>query len=235
MLKEKDVRLIELKETTNWQAYLTKAWEQPYGQELSQFLDLEYSNEIIYPPRSAIFTALDWTPFEKVKVVILGQDPYHGENQAHGLSFSVQPGNKVPPSLRNIYKELENDLGVTPVNHGYLKKWATEGVLLLNTVLTVRAGQANSHRGHGWEQLTDSLLEGLNQRKEPIVFILWGKPAQSKSSLIDQKKHFILNAPHPSPLSSYRGFFGSRPFSQANKLLIESGQRPVDWRLPESV
>ena len=219
----------------SWQPYLKKAWAKASDLGLADFLAEEYQQETIYLPQEDLFRALEWTPFDKVKVVILGQDPYHGPNQAHGLSFSVLPRNGVPPSLRNIYKELESDLGISPVSHGYLKKWAEEGVLLLNTVLTVRAGQANSHRGQGWEILTDDLIQALNEREERIVFILWGKPAQSKEKLIDQGRHSILTAPHPSPLSSYRGFFGSQPFSKTNELLLESGQSPIDWQLPKKV
>lgn len=182
-----------------------------------------------------LFSALELTPFEEVKVVILGQDPYHGPNQAHGLSFSVQPGVKVPPSLANIYKELQADLGYQPVNHGFLESWAKQGVLLLNTVLTVRAGQAYSHRGKGWEQLTDVIIEKLNEREKPVVFILWGRPAQEKIKMIDTTRHVIIKSPHPSPLSAHRGFFGSRPFSQANAALERLGETSIDWQLPETV
>jgi uracil-DNA glycosylase len=182
-----------------------------------------------------IFEALEKTPYEKVKVVILGQDPYHGMNQAHGLSFSVQPGVKIPPSLKNIYKELADDLGIPPVTHGYLTSWAEQGVLLLNTVLTVREGQAYSHRGKGWEQLTDAIIQKLNEREQPIVFILWGKPAQQKMTMIDTQKHIIIRSVHPSPLSAHRGFFGSKPFSKTNDALIALGETPINWQLPERV
>ncbi|MBP2855511.1 uracil-DNA glycosylase, partial [Acinetobacter baumannii] len=175
------------------------------------------------------------TPYEEVKVVILGQDPYHGENQAHGLSFSVQPGVKIPPSLRNIYKELYDDLGIAPVQHGNLVSWAKQGVLLLNTVLTVREGQAYSHRGKGWERLSDTIIEKLNEREKPIVFILWGKPAQEKIKMIDKSRHIIITSPHPSPLSASRGFFGSKPFSKTNDALLALGEEPIDWQLPETV
>src|SRR5690625_4543743 len=178
-----------------------------------------------------IFNSLHFTPFTNVKAVILGQDPYHGPNQALGLSFSVQPGIKRPPSLENIFTELENDLGFKRPSHGYLLNWAKEGVLLLNTVLTVRQGQAHSHRGKGWETFTNKVIETLNKKKHPIVYILWGRAAQSKIPLIDTKKHHILQAPHPSPLSAHRGFFGSRPFSQTNELLIRSGQSPINWEI----
>lgn len=182
-----------------------------------------------------VYEALELTPYEEVKVVILGQDPYHGVNQAHGLSFSVQPGVKTPPSLVNIYKELKNDLGIEPVSHGNLVTWAKQGVLLLNTVLTVREGQAYSHRGKGWEQLTDAIIEKLNERDKPIVFILWGKPAQEKMKMIDKSRHIIITAPHPSPLSAHRGFFGSKPFSKTNDALLALGETPIDWQLPKTV
>ena len=175
------------------------------------------------------------TPFSDVKVVILGQDPYHGPNQAHGLSFSVLPGVDIPPSLRNIYKELESDLGIKPVNHGYLKKWAEQGVLMLNSVLTVRNGQAFSHKGKGWERLTDAAIEKLSSRPGPVVFILWGRAAQDKISLIDTTKNIVLKSAHPSPLSASRGFFGSRPFSKTNQALIAMGEKPIDWQLPETI
>nr|WP_314068595.1 uracil-DNA glycosylase [uncultured Vagococcus sp.] len=221
--------------TNSWGPILKDESSKSYYQQLQKFLAKEYQGNTVYPPQNQIFEALKLTPYEKVKVVILGQDPYHGPNQAHGLSFSVLPGNKIPPSLRNIYKELASDLGYQPVVHGYLEKWAREGVLLLNTVLTVRDGQANSHRNQGWEVLTDELINRLNERQEPIVFILWGKPAQSKASMIDTDRHVILEAPHPSPLSAHRGFFGTRPFSQTNQALIHHGQKPIDWQLPETV
>lgn len=182
-----------------------------------------------------VYEALELTPYEEVKVVILGQDPYHGVNQAHGLSFSVQPGVKTPPSLVNIYKELKNDLGIEPVSHGNLVTWAKQGVLLLNTVLTVREGQAYSHRGKGWEQLTDAIIEKLNERDKPIVFILWGKPAQEKMKMIDKSRHIIITAPHPSSLSAHRGFFGSKPFSKTNDALLALGETPIDWQLPKTV
>ncbi len=217
----------------SWQEILSEEFTKPYYLQLREFLKQEYGSQKIHPDMYHIFSALELTPYEKVKVVILGQDPYHGSNQAHGLSFSVQPGVKIPPSLQNIYKELETDLGYPPVTHGNLVSWAKQGVLLLNTVLTVREGQAYSHRGHGWEQLTDKIIEVLNQREQPLVFILWGKPAQDKIKMIDTKKHAVITAPHPSPLSAYRGFFGSRPFSKANAALEKFGEAPVDWRLPQ--
>ncbi len=179
-----------------------------------------------------IFNALHYTDFAKVKVVILGQDPYHGPNQAHGLSFSVNPGIAIPPSLKNIYKELADDIGCPIPNHGYLKKWAVEGVLLLNNVLTVRAGQAHSHKGQGWETFTDNVIKSLNQKETPVVYILWGAAAQKKQALIDMSKHFVLKSPHPSPLSAHRGFFGSQPFSKTNELLEKAGQQRIDWEIP---
>ena len=178
-----------------------------------------------------IFHAFEVTPLEDVKVVILGQDPYHGDGQAHGLCFSVQPQVAIPPSLENIYKELQDDLGCYIPNNGYLEKWAKQGVLLLNTVLTVRAHQANSHRGIGWEQFTDAAIKILNQQDRPIVFILWGRPAQQKKAMLNNPHHLILEAPHPSPLSAYRGFFGSKPFSQTNRFLEDHGVAPIDWQI----
>lgn len=219
----------------SWQDVLEDEFQQPYYLELREFLKHEYGTQKVYPDMFHIFEALEKTPYEKVKVVILGQDPYHGPNQAHGLSFSVQPGVRIPPSLNNIYKELFDDLGIVPVNHGYLTSWAEQGVLLLNTVLTVREGQAYSHRGKGWEQLTDKIIQKLNEREDPIVFILWGKPAQQKVSMINTKKHVIICSVHPSPLSAHRGFFGSRPFSKTNQALIEMGKTPINWQLPEEV
>jgi len=215
----------------SWQPILEEEFAADYYQQLRVFLKEEYQTQKIYPDMFHIFEAFEWTPYEKVKVVILGQDPYHGPNQAHGLSFSVQPGVKLPPSLRNIYKELEADLGYPPVNHGYLEKWAKQGVLLLNTVLTVRNGEAYSHRGKGWEQLTDAVIQKLSEREDPIIFILWGKPAQGKEKMIDTSRHIILKAPHPSPLSAHRGFFGSRPFSKTNELLLALDKEPIDWKL----
>lgn len=191
----------------SWQDILADEFQKPYYKDLREFLKEEYASQKIHPDMYHIFEALQITPYEKVKIVILGQDPYHGPNQAHGLSFSVQPGVKVPPSLQNIYKELESDLGISPVDHGYLVPWAKQGVLLLNTVLTVREGQAYSHRGKGWERLTDKVIEKLNERQDPVIFILWGKPAQKKISMIDTSKHVIIKSVHPSPLSAHRGFF----------------------------
>lgn len=219
----------------SWQDVLADEFEKPYYHSLRDFLKKEYKTQKIHPDMYHIFEALELTPYEKVKVVILGQDPYHGANQAHGLSFSVQPGVKIPPSLNNIYKELQSDLGIKPVNHGNLVSWAKQGVLLLNTVLTVREGQAYSHRGQGWERLTDTIIEKLNEREQPVVFILWGKPAQEKMKMIDKSKHIILTSSHPSPLSAHRGFLGSKPFSKTNDALLALGEQPIDWQLPETV
>ncbi len=193
----------------------------------------EYSKTAVYPPAEDIFNAMHLTPLSKVKVLILGQDPYHGDRQAHGLSFSVMPKTDIPPSLQNIYQELHDDLGCTIPNNGYLKKWAEQGVLLLNTVLTVRAHQPNSHQGHGWEHFTDAIIQAVNAQDRPIVYMLWGKPAQSKIPMLKNPKHLILKAPHPSPLSAYRGFFGCKHFSQANAFLAENGQEVVDWQIED--
>lgn len=219
----------------DWQEILGPEFEKKYYLNLHSFLKTEYANQEIHPDMYHIFQAFEWTPFSKVKVCILGQDPYHEPKQAHGCSFSVLPGVKVPPSLQNIYKELESDLGIKPVDHGYLEKWAKQGVLLLNTVLTVRDGQAFSHQGKGWELLTDKAIRSLSERKQPVVFILWGKAAQDKIQLIDQKKNIILASAHPSPFSAYRGFFGSRPFSKTNAALVAIGEDPIDWQLPEKI
>ncbi|MER2040268.1 MAG: uracil-DNA glycosylase [Desemzia incerta] len=216
----------------DWAPILKEASETASYQQLREFLKKEYQTETIYPEKENIWQAFEWTPYNKVKAVILGQDPYIRENQAHGLSFSVKPGVKVPPSLKNIYKELESDLGYPPVDHGYLKSWAEEGVLLLNTVLTVREGLSHSHKGKGWEALTDFVIQKLNEREEPIVFILWGNPSIKKRTLIDETKHIVLTSPHPSPLSARRGFFGTKPFSKTNEALIQSGQEPINWKLP---
>lgn len=214
-----------------WKSILNDEIKKDYYQQLAQFLETEYSNDIIFPKKENIFKALEATPFDDVQVVILGQDPYHGDNQAHGLSFSVLPGEKIPPSLKNMYKELASDLEIEESNTGYLMPWAKQGILLLNTVLTVRKGQANSHKGKGWETFTDAIIQTLNKRDDPIIFVLWGKPAQQKKKMIDTNKHFFVEAPHPSPLSAYRGFFGSQPFSQINTLLEKQGKNPINWKL----
>lgn len=215
----------------DWQSLLGNEFEKDYYLKLRQFLINEYKTKTIYPDKHDIFNALHYTDYKDVKVVILGQDPYHGPNQAHGLSFSVKPGVPAPPSLMNIYKELNSDLGCYIPNNGYLKKWTEQGVMLLNTVLTVRAAQANSHQNMGWENFTDRVISLLNDRDEPIVFILWGKNAQSKLNIIRNQRHFIIKSVHPSPLSAYGGFFGSRPFSKANSFLVSTGKRPIDWQI----
>jgi uracil-DNA glycosylase len=217
----------------DWAPLLEEEFEKPYYLKLRAFLKKEYMTRTIYPNMYDIFNALHYTPFSKVKAVILGQDPYHGPNQAHGLSFSVKPGVEPPPSLKNIFAELHNDLGCPIPDHGCLIPWAEQGVLLLNTVLTVREGQPNSHRGMGWEIFTDRVIEVLNQREEPVVYILWGSAAQSKVSLIDTSKHYIIRSPHPSPLSAHRGFFGSRPFSKTNAILRQLGLEEIDWEIPK--
>ena len=215
----------------NCQQLLQDEFEKDYYQNLRRFLISEYKSKTIYPDMNDIFNALKFTAYKDVKVVILGQDPYHGPNQAHGLSFSVNKGVKVPPSLINIYKELHDDLGCYIPNNGFLKNWTDQGVLLLNTVLTVRAHEANSHRNMGWEMLTDQIISLLNKREDPIVFILWGNPAIAKSKLITNKKHFIITSPHPSPLSAYRGFFGSKPFSKTNEFLKSINKKPINWQI----
>ena len=219
----------------DWWPVLKPQFETVNYQQLHNFLVDEYGHQQVYPEMHHIFEAFNWTPFSKVKVVILGQDPYHGPGQAHGCSFSVLPGVAVPPSLQNIYKELQADLGCLPVKHGYLRSWAEQGVLLLNSVLTVRAGQAYSHQGHGWEQLTDAAIVALSERPTPVVFILWGRAARDKKRLIDLKRNFVVESAHPSPLSAYRGFFGSRPFSKTNQFLEMTGQAPINWQLPSTV
>ncbi|WP_313893289.1 uracil-DNA glycosylase [Psychrobacillus sp.] len=215
----------------SWKEVLAEELEKPYIAELRQFLDEEYENQTVYPARTEIGSAFQMTPFHEVKIVILGQDPYHGEGQAHGMSFSVKPGVSIPPSLRNMFKELSSDLEVEIPTTGYLEKWAKQGVLLLNTVLTVRAGEANSHKGMGWETFTDAVIQRLSERAEPIIFVLWGRPAQSKIKWIDRSKHVVLEAPHPSPLSAHRGFFGSKPYSTMNAILESWGEKPIDFSL----
>lgn len=219
--------------TNDWANAIQGEFRKPYYRELYGFIKEEYSKYVIYPPSDEIFNAFHFTPLSEVKVVILGQDPYHNAGQAHGLCFSVQPGTEIPPSLVNIYKELEDDLGCYVPNNGYLEKWARQGVLLLNTVLTVRAHQANSHQGRGWEQFTDAVIQAVNAKEEPVVFLLWGRPAQSKRSMLTNPKHLILEAPHPSPLSAYRGFFGCKHFSKTNEFLKANGLEPVDWQIED--
>ena len=214
---------------TTWNEILAEEMQKDYYQELQAFVEKRRAEVRVFPEEKNVFNALELTPFESVKVVILGQDPYHGFGQAHGLSFSVQKGIPFPPSLRNIYKELQEDIGGDFPTEGDLSHWAKQGVLLLNTVLTVEEGNANSHKGKGWERLTNRLIESLNELKHPVIFILWGKPAQDKEKLITNSNHVILKAPHPSPLSAYRGFFGSKPFSRINDILIQQGQTPIRW------
>ena len=215
----------------DWDQVLKEEFDKPYYQSLRTFLDKEYSSKTIYPIAKYIYTALKLTSYKDTKVVILGQDPYHEPGQAHGLAFSVGKNVEIPPSLQNIYKELHDDMGCEIPNHGYLIDWAKQGVLLLNTVLTVRAHQANSHKGQGWEYLTDSIIEKLNSKDEPVVFILWGANARSKKSLITSPKHMIIESVHPSPLSAYNGFFGSKPFSKTNQFLIKNNINPIDWQI----
>ena len=216
----------------DWGQYLKKEMAQPYYRKLRQFLIGEYSTKQVYPDMYSIFNALHYTSYADTKVLLLGQDPYHEPGQAHGLSFSVQPNVPPPPSLVNIFKELETDLGCTVPNNGCLEPWARQGVLLLNTVLTVQAHRANSHRDKGWEIFTDKIISLLNQREKPVAFILWGSPARRKKAMITNPQHFIVESPHPSPLSAYRGFFGSRPFSKVNKFLESVGEEPINWQLP---
>lgn len=216
----------------DWAEYLNEELQQPYYRQLRQFLINEYRTRRIYPDMYSIFNALHYTSYEDTKVVILGQDPYHGPRQAHGLSFSVLPGVQPPPSLQNIFQELQADLGCRIPNNGCLKPWADQGVLLLNTVLTVREHQAGSHQRQGWEIFTDKIISLLGQREKPMAFILWGSPARRKKELITNPQHLIVESPHPSPLSAHRGFFGSRPFSRVNAFLESTGQQPIDWQLP---
>ena len=217
----------------SWDRVLEGEFDKEYYQKLRQFLIGEYRSCAVYPDMYSIFNALKYTAYEDVKAVILGQDPYHQPGQAHGLCFSVKKGVQIPPSLVNIYKELESDLGIKPPNHGYLESWARNGVLLLNTVLTVRDSQANSHKGKGWEIFTDRVIELLNEREKPMVFILWGNNAKAKEKLITNPAHCIIKSAHPSPLSAHYGFWGGKYFSKTNDFLISTGQEPIDWRIPE--
>jgi uracil-DNA glycosylase len=219
--------------TNDWLNVIGSEFHETYYADLYKYVRNEYNNYLVFPKADDIFNAFHLTPLEQVKVVIIGQDPYHNDNQAHGLCFSVKPEVEVPPSLVNIYKELQDDLGCKIPNNGYLVKWAQQGVLLLNTVLTVRAHQANSHQGKGWERFTDAVIKAVNEQDRPIVFILWGRPAQMKKAMLNNPRHLILEAPHPSPLSAYRGFFGSRPFSKTNRFLEEQGLEPIDWQIED--
>ncbi len=220
---------------SGWSAELSTEVEQPYVSELARFVAEERARHQVFPPAEHVFTALQLTPYESANVLLLGQDPYHDDGQAHGLCFSVQPGVKVPPSLKNIYKELQADLGHPPSPHGFLESWAKQGVLMLNTVLTVRAHEANSHRSQGWETFTDAVIRKMNEKQDSVVFVLWGKPAQKKLSLINEDRHAVIQSAHPSPLSARRGFFGSKPFSQINAALREAGKPEINWLVPASV
>ena len=227
------VRDIQLEQS--WKDRLESEFSSPYMSALKQFLVQEkQSGKRIFPKGNEYFRALDLTPPDQVRAVILGQDPYHGDGQAHGLCFSVQPGVRPPPSLINIYKELQDDLGIAPRQHGFLEHWAKEGVLLLNSVLTVRRGEAGSHQGRGWENFTDSIIREVDALDHPVVFFLWGSHAQKKAAFVNRQKHLVLKAPHPSPLSAHRGFLGCKHFSQANAFLEEKGLKPIDWALPEN-
>lgn len=219
--------------SNDWLSALGEEFKKPYYQKLYEFVKEEYNSTQVFPPSDDIFNAFHLTPLSQVKVVIIGQDPYHNIGQAHGLCFSVKPDVDIPPSLVNIYQELRDDLGCRIPNNGYLVKWAQQGVLMLNTVLTVRAHMANSHRGKGWEEFTDAAIRALNEQNRPIVFILWGKPAQMKKNMLNNPNHLILEAPHPSPLSAYRGFFGSKPFSKTNEFLKEHGEAEIDWQIED--
>ncbi len=217
---------------TDWNPILRSEFSKPYWPQLRQFVAAERSQYQVFPAAEDEFAALHLTPYRDVKVLLLGQDPYHGPGQAHGLCFSVKPPTPPPPSLKNIFKELESDLGIPPAKHGSLIHWASQGVLLLNTTLTVRAGQAGSHQRQGWETFTDEVIKAVNTKSEPVVFILWGSAAGKKRSFIDTNRHHVVASVHPSPLSAHRGFFGSKPFSKTNQLLTESGLDPIDWQLP---
>ncbi|KHF38793.1 uracil-DNA glycosylase [Halalkalibacter okhensis] len=220
-----------MKLTNDWQDVLNIELEKAYFNELLSFLTEEYEKYTVYPPKEEVFQALEYTSYSNTKVVILGQDPYHGPNQAHGLSFSVKPTVKIPPSLKNIYKELQADLGHESPTHGSLVSWAKQGVLLLNTVLTVRKSEAASHKGMGWELFTDAVIKALNDREQPVIFVLWGKHAQAKKGMITNKRHAIIEAAHPSPFSAHRGFLGSKPFSTIDQLLKENGQGSIEWEI----
>jgi len=225
------MKKIQLDES--WLSRLEDQFELPYMQKLREFLITRKQHQaVIYPPGSQIFNALNSTPLDQVRVVILGQDPYHGPGQAHGLCFSVQHGVRIPPSLANIYREIHSDLGLEPPQHGFLQSWAEQGVLLLNAVLTVERGQAGSHQGKGWETFTDVIVQLLNDEREGLVFMLWGSYAMKKGAVIDRRKHLVLKAPHPSPLSAHRGFLGCKHFSSANEYLVNHGHSPVDWSVP---
>ena len=227
--------MADVKIGESWKAPLASEFANPYMAQLKAFLlEQRQDGRRIFPKGTDYFRALDLTPLDEVRVVILGQDPYHGEGQAHGLCFSVQPGVRTPPSLVNIYKELQEDLGIPPARHGFLEHWAKQGVLLLNSVLTVEMGRAASHQGRGWERFTDAVIRAVNEQEKPVVFILWGAYAQKKAAFVDRNRHLVLRSAHPSPLSAHNGFFGSRPFSKANAFLRQHGRQPIDWQLPET-
>jgi uracil-DNA glycosylase len=217
---------------TTWRPILIEETRKPYFQDLQRFVTEQRAQVTVFPPEDEVFAALHLTPIEQVKVLILGQDPYHDDGQAHGLCFSVRPDVRIPPSLLNIFKELRSDLGCTIPNNGYLTPWARQGVLLLNTALTVQAHQANSHQGKGWETFTDAVIAAVNAKTDPVVFVLWGANARKKLALIDTSRHFVIESPHPSPLSAHRGFFGSRPFSRINAALLAAGKAEIDWQIP---
>lgn len=224
--------MADVKIHESWMPYLKSEFEQDYMKELKAFLKKQYdAKKVIYPHTSNYFTALNLTPFDEIKCVVVGQDPYHGPGQAHGLCFSVQKGVEFPPSLKNIFQELKSDLGIAPPEDGDLTKWAKSGVLLLNSVLTVEKGRAGSHAARGWERFTDKVISVLNENRKGIVYILWGAYAQKKGAFIDRKNNLVIESPHPSPLSSYRGFFGSKPFSKTNQYLKDQGEKPIDWSL----
>ena len=214
-----------------WWPFLQEEWKQPYFQQLSAFLHEAYATKTIFPPKAKVFSAFEVCDYPDVKVVILGQDPYHEVNQAHGMCFSVNPGVKIPPSLVNIYKELHDDLGCYIPNNGYLMPWAKQGVFLLNTVMSVEEGKANSHANKGWEIFTDHTIQKINEKEDPVVFMLWGRNARNKASMIDRNKHLVLECAHPSPLSAYHGFFGCRHFSQSNVFLVQHGKEPIHWQI----
>lgn len=218
---------------TDWNPVLRGELDAPYWSQLTRFVADERAHHAVYPPADEVFAALHETPYSEVKAVILGQDPYHGRGQAHGLCFSVRPGVALPPSLRNVFKELHDDLGIPAPNHGCLDAWARQGVLLLNTTLTVRAGQAGSHQGKGWETFTDAVIRAVSAKDDPVVFILWGAAARRKKALVDRRRHTVVESAHPSPLSASNGFFGSRPFSRTNDALVTAGREPIDWRIPD--
>ncbi|MBA2678608.1 MAG: uracil-DNA glycosylase [Ktedonobacteraceae bacterium] len=216
----------------SWHAHVADEFEKPYFRSLSQFVDDERAHYTVFPPEPEVFSAMNLTPYENVNVLLLGQDPYHDNNQAHGLCFSVRPGIKSPPSLMNMFKELRSDVGFSIPNNGYLVPWAEQGILMLNAVLTVRAHLANSHKNHGWETFTDAVIRFVNAKESPVVFVLWGNYAQKKQALIDTTRHTIIQSAHPSPLSARNGFFGSKPFSTINRMLREAGKPEIDWQLP---